>query len=205
MVACDYVVVLCPSALNEKEEFDDLAADGLYLGGQMRMQAAAKIYNDCRLKDCKLIVIGGGVKEFDEATKWRKVKDMRRFLEKNGVPRQSIVCIASEPDTSGNFRALWKEYGVELQGKTIGILTNFYHLPRAMRIAQDTQFNWNAVFVPICAEAIIIPTQSPLLNYGPQITARITAEAKGLADWERGEYIGQQKPQSDWKGELLTA
>lgn len=200
----DYVVVLCPSPLNQEQEFDQVSPNGLYLGGQTRMQAVVNVYANAAMNVRKLIVVGGGVHEADETMKWRKVKDMRRFLEDNGVPASDIICIASEADTLGNFRALWREYGAMMQHKTIGILTNFYHLPRAMRIAQDAQFDWAAKLVPVCAESVIASVTSFPLS-SPGVLARIALESKGLIDWEKGRYRNQSVPMSDWAGEVLVA
>jgi len=199
----DYVVVLCASGLNQQGAFDEIDQHGLYLGGQVRMRAAIELYNNPLIRTGKFILIGGGVEEQGKE-KWRKVVGMRSFLENNAVPRSNIVCIASGSDTPGNFRALWKVYGSEIEQSRVGILTNFYHLARSMRIAQDAQFAWDAHFIPICAESIIMAGIPFSLSHIPELTTRIAQEIKGLSDWEKGEYEGQHEHASEWKGELLN-
>ncbi|HSW99674.1 MAG TPA: YdcF family protein [Patescibacteria group bacterium] len=197
----DYLIVLCPGIVNDKGQFDEIDSNGLYLGGQVRMQAAAALHTDPTVEIGKYIIVGGGMEKTNITKRQEKVDCMCSFLKNKGVPKETIVRVVSGADTSGNFRALWKVFRSELQQKRIGILTNFYHMPRVMRIAQDAQFDWQVSFVPICAEAIR-PAEPPL-DHIPGLSARIATEIKGLGDWERGEYRDQHKPVIEWEGELL--
>ncbi len=136
----NFVIVLCASPLNKNDEFEELSPDGSYLGGKVRMQAAVDLWT--RKKVEKIIVVGGGIKEKNEDKKFRKVNDMKKYLEDGGIPQESIIRVISEADTHGNMRAIYKTIKEKLDGKLIGILTNFYHLSRAMRVAHDPQFEW---------------------------------------------------------------
>lgn len=127
---------------------------------------------------------------------------MKTFLINNKVPKASIVRICSEADTHGNLRAIYKRFNNELKDKIVGILTNFYHIPRVMRFIHDPKFDWNAKFVPICAESVVTSTSTNYLSFAPQLLRRISNEIKGLKDWESNNYRDQNKPEKDWVGKI---
>jgi uncharacterized SAM-binding protein YcdF (DUF218 family) len=192
----DFVIVLCPSALNKNNSFEEISASGLYLGGAVRMQSVV----DFEKSDTtpKLIVVGGWTKE-DE---WKKINDMRNFLVENGISSKKIIRVISDPDTLGNMRAIYKTLKDDLQGKRVGVLTNFYHLPRAMYFANDQKFNWSVNFVPICAESVIALDKSSYLKNKTSFIKRITMEIKGLRDWVSNNYSDQNDEEKNWKGEI---
>jgi hypothetical protein len=71
-----------------------------------------------------------------------------------------------------------------------------------MQMASDAQFTWSANISTISAEDII--GQVPPLWPKQQFIKRVALEAKGMADWDKGEYSAQDKAQSEWLGELLS-
>lgn len=197
MIQYDFVILLCPSLMNKAGKFEEFSLDGSYLGGQVRMQAAVDLYKKGGVK--KFIVVGGGIN--NEKMKWDKVNDMRKYLIDNGVPKTEIVRISSKADTHGNLRAVYKILHNRLKGN-VGILTNYYHLPRAMRFANDPQIKWNIKFIPICAEAVIKSSPPTYLQNIPSFLVRIFNDIKGLNDWEKGEYREQKVKEKGWRGEL---
>jgi len=200
----DFVIVLCPN-VGLGSFFEEYDEDGIYIGGQTRMQAAVDLYNAKDVKVQKIIVVGGGLEQAGTANKWQKTKHMRDFLVQHGVPEDDILCVASEPDTRGNLRAVWLTCHHLLNGKTVGILTNQYHLARTTKIAIDAQFDWNVRFFPLPAEELINTQGTPPPS--PQSRAvleRIKRENQGLKDWQNGTYIKQHDPVTSWRGELLT-
>jgi len=204
----DIVILLCASILNKNKHFDELSSDSSYLGGPIRMRAAV----DIKSRVGKFIVVGGGIKKDNDQEKWRKVNDMRRYLINQGVNSNKIIRIVSEPDTHGNFRAIFtclkKQNFKFLKRKKLGVLTNFYHLPRALRFAKDIfekDEKENKIdgisFIPICAESVakkIIPTY---LKYDLEFLVRVSNEIRGLRDWEKDKYRDQNKPFKKWRGE----
>ncbi len=130
----ELVILLCPSALNSKGSFDELSPDGSYLGGQTRMGAAV----DISPRVGTFVVVGGSRK---------KVYDMAKYLraefKKNKIsPKPKIIRIRSEADTTGNLWAVKRAFKKfrkvnKFKGKRIGLMTNFYHLPRAMKFGAD--------------------------------------------------------------------
>lgn len=195
----EYIIILCASPMNDGK-FDELSLDGSYLGGQLRMQAAVDFYKRKKVK--KFIVVGGGIEEKHEKEKWKKVNDMKTFLIRNKIPKKNIIRICSKKDTQGNLRAIYKEYKEKLEGKTVGIFTNFYHLPRAMRFAQDPQFDWNVKCIPISAESVITSIPTTYLNFTSEFVCRIFNDIQGLKNWEEGKYTDQNLPVDEWKGEI---
>jgi len=198
----DVVVVLCPN-IGFGSVFEEYDKNGVYIGGQTRMQAMADLYNTKDTTVHKIIVVGGGLEQADTTKKWLKTKHMRDFLIQHGIPKDDILCVASEPDTLGNFRAIWLTCHQLLDCKTIGILSNQYHLARAIQIATDAQFDWSARFFPLSAEEFA-NTQATVLP-SPQsrsVLDRVIRENQGVKDWRSGTYIRQYDPVTSWRGEL---
>jgi hypothetical protein len=189
----DYLVVLCASSLNNGQ-FDDLDKNGTYLGGNVRMKAALELKD----RTDKFVVVGGGM-EKDGDEKWRKTKDMFRYLVDNGVNPKRIIRISSMPDTLGNLRAVYICLRGKFNLRKVGILTNYYHLPRAMTFAADIFAYEKYSFIPISAESVAggFP-----FKYWPQLNSRIGGEINGLSDWEKGKYEDQGLPIREWKGEI---
>lgn len=189
----DYVIILCASTL-KNGQFDDLSSDGSYLGGNIRMQAVVELKD----KVNKFIVVGGGIEE-NGKDRWRKTNDMYKYLKKNGVSPQKIIRVASVKDTHGNLRAIYKCLKEKLNKKKLGILTNFYHIPRTLRFATDIFNDQKCTFIPIAAESVV--NDFPF-KYWPQLIFRIHNEIKGLSDWENGVYKNQKTPSNEWQGEV---
>jgi hypothetical protein len=196
------VVLLCASELDQNGKFIEVETKNghsLYLGGQVRMQAAIDFAHNVE----NYIVVGGSEK---------KVNDMKTFLEnsfhknkilKAGEPAPKIIRIVSEKDTPGNLWAIkfiLQELGkldIFTQGK-IGIMTNFYHIPRTMRFATDIFKEVCANFIPICAEAVTTHQETFSIDL-PVIIARLKMEINGLSDWEQEIYNKQERLTSkDW-------
>ena len=201
----DIVILLCPGTpniINENEiQFDTLEKNietsykEIYLGGSIRMQAAV----DIRKKTIKYIVVGGSK---------HKVDVMKQYLVKENINNNDIIRIESNPDTNGNLFAvkkILKQYGKlkYIEGKKIGIMTNAYHIPRAMRMVTDIFADVeNLHFVPLVAEAIITKHHPDYLLYPQEFLARMHKEINGLRDWENGFYKNQYKSESEWKSIL---
>jgi uncharacterized SAM-binding protein YcdF (DUF218 family) len=205
----DLVVLLCADALNEREGFDEISpVNGafVYLGGQVRMDAAV----DFAPNVSTYIVIGGKHK----GGKYKKIEDMKNFLEKrfNEInlisERPKIVRLYSKADTTGNLwglkRALRDAGKLEwIRDKKIGIFTNFYHIPRAMRFAKDIFSDVRASFVPISAEAVLDRTEATYSHYPRAFLRRIVNEQNGLRAWERGEYQDKEGNRvQEWREDL---
>ena len=200
----DYVIILCPSELristNSKNEyFDELSEDkkrlnSLYLGGQVRMEAAVDIVQFVQ----NFIVVGGseikvtGMRDY-------LLRELQKETKENEITPK-IIRIESEPDTNGNLWAIkrWiKNYKIKFLGKRIGILTNFYHLPRTIRLSKDILPEY--YFIPLVAESLITRHQSTYSFYPKEFLLRICSEVDGLRDWENEKYRNQHKDESEWK------
>lgn len=200
----DFVIVLCPN-IGFGPELEEYAPDGLYIGARARMQAAVDLFHRADITVGKFIVVGGGLEQADHRLRWKKTENMREFLMRHGVPPEDILCVASEPDTSGNFRAIWLTCHKLLQAKTVGVLTNQYHMARALCIATDPQFDWGgARFIPLAAESLLTDNiKLPAHDEAP-MAGRLMREQHGLNDWRRGTYRNQHLPSDTWQGALHT-
>ncbi len=199
----DFVIVPCPN-IGLGPAFEEYDKDGIYIGGQTRMQAVVDLYNATDVIVRKIIVVGGGLEQANPTNKWQKTKNMRDFLVQQGIPKADILCVVSEPDTRGNLRAVWLTCRQLLNGKTVGILSNQYHLQRALRIATDTQFDWSVHFFPLPAEELINTQVMQPSSQDLAVLERIKRERQGLKDWRNGTYTKQHDPATSWRGELLA-
>lgn len=192
------IIVLCPSesrTLDNKYAYYDLEKDKqekntqIYLGGDVRMQAAVQIASQTEF----LIVVGGSKP---------KVDDMKNFLvqefEKikiSNIP--DIIRIESDPDTLGNLWAI-KKSGIKLNDG-VGILTNFYHLPRSIRISNEVFPR--IAFIPLAAESLLNMKQSTFPLFKKEFILRISREINGLSDIENGTYknLRDKTDKKDWE------
>jgi len=189
-------IVLCASVLNDQGSFSELGkekqtGDPIYIGGQIRMQAAV----DIQRKVEKFIVVGGGAKERYECSDFKKVNDMKQFLCcENNIELERVIRIASEADTTGNLHAIKKLNILQnLKDKDVAIITNFYHLPRAMLMASRIFKGMDINFIPISAEAVIEKCHPSYNFYPKEFLFRIYKEISGLRDWENEIYGGKKK------------
>lgn len=200
------VILLCPSEakiVNDKYSYYDLEKDKkepektIYIGGAVRMQAAVDYAKTGYVES--FIVVGGskpkvdGMKNYlEQEFKSQKVKNWKLI---------KLVRFISEADTLGNLRAIKKELK-NLEGKKLCIMTNFYHLPRALVFAQNVFPN--ITFEPLAAEALITKGLTTDTLFSNELILRLFREKEGLKDWENGTYKNQEKKdESKWESDCL--
>ncbi len=187
----DIIIVLCASARSDDGKFVEFEK-GQYLGGQTRMDAAVKLYKDNH--KAQFILVGGYNKNEEKSD---KVNGMQQFLEeKCGQDVDTLLC-PSLPCTRHNLIAIfntWKKNKVffdKLKNKKIGVLTNFYHLPRALRfwseLVSQEEFAGIPTPFPISAESIIGDSGEAHIRF-IEYLLRINGEVKGLKDIEEAHY-----------------
>ena len=185
----DIIIVLCPwTKING--QFPEFL-NGKYLGGQTRMDAAFQIYK--KNKQAEFIIVGGYNENSEESD---KIRDMRSFL-KEKCPAMMIRERPSLPCTRHNLVAIfntWKKTPQDLQNKKIGLLTNFYHLPRALRFwselvtIKDFKEMRIPVPFPVCAESILRNMPADIYIRFIEYFLALEGERCGLKDIEKGEY-----------------
>lgn len=186
------VIVLCPSKREGKAKKFPEFKDGMYLGGQTRMDAAVKIYKDN--KNAQIILVGGYNENSAESD---KVTHMKQFLEERCGKNINISLRPSLPCTRHNFIAIfnmWKKNKAtfkKLKNTKIGLLTNFYHLPRALRfwseLVNQKEFAGIPTPLPINAESITGDSSEAYIRF-IEYLFRIRSEKEGLKDIEDGQY-----------------
>ena len=188
------VYLLCAKmVLDEKGEhvFPAFNSDGLVNGGT-RVHAA-KIMLEKKLTPAIFPVGGIDTDGFD------KIAHIARLVSEE---TEKSCPLYSMLGTQGNSTAihdhLAKNPPAPFMGYAqVGILTEFYHLPRAMRMMFREQSAYH--LVPVCAEAIlfldnnmdalILRTYISMRHYlSPKAMERLLAEMRGLAALERGSY-----------------
>lgn len=167
--------------------------DRIYVGSRVRMQAAVDIAGNVRI----FVVVCGSKK---------KVDDIKAYLEsgfsgKRLPKRPHVLRIESQPDTLGNLWALRKfleEHRISLPSGKAGILTNFYHMPRTLRLASEVFPE--TVFRPIAAESVGPEPASGYREHSGPHELRIAREISGLNDWQNARYTRQEiRDVSEWQ------
>jgi hypothetical protein len=117
------------------------------------------------------------------------------------IPSKNIIALKSVSNTIGNAKEIYK-YFVKKNIKNlnkVGILTNFYDLPRSIKIFREFS---NLSLIPICAESIIYDEEFDLIKkfYKEEGFSRIVSEEKnydseikGISDREKGCYVPRFK------------
>ena len=139
----DILIVLCPGNPTEKCQFPEIEHDVIhdsrvYIGGEVRMQAAVKAS-----KETEWIILVGGSQE--------KVTCMKEYIlmrleniEKKRLEKR-IIRIESSPDTNGNMHAVKMALSkLNRYKERLWFLTNSYHIIRTRLFADeifDFKFN----------------------------------------------------------------
>jgi hypothetical protein len=180
--ALDMLIVPSPILDDTGTAFPDVdPTTGLYVGGHLRMSAAADFSLHCQ--PAKVVVVGG----LNPKHACRMTQAMAQFiLEKNSGA--NVQRINSLPCTRHNVIAILNQLRGELAGKRIGVLSNSYHLPRFL--AFWTKLRPHDGNIP---DPLTIAAESCRLTRGPvdqaAYEARIAAEQRGLADLRLGKYL----------------
>lgn len=187
----DKVIVLAPGIVQADGRFADYQG-GMYVGGHLRMEAAVKLAQTH--PSAEFILVGGYNKtgEGDPHTS-DKVNDMARYMKEH-VPTVKLTPIYSLPCTRHNFVAVlnyWRAHGTK--NKTVGVLTNSYHMERALEFAQQAMILSSpknpASFVPVGAEEILGLSRDKSLLADKKYAQRLESEKRGLEALKNGSYI----------------
>lgn len=142
-----------------------------FLHGEIRVEAVKVLRKQGRVKE--IIVVGGPTED--------GVSKAKLIAERIGG---AVIQLESIPSTQNNIRVI-KNYLGDCGGKN-GLLTNFYHLPRAMKLTSSKGLN----LIPICAEAILLTDDPNWLRkiedwYGQaSMYTRILSEIQGICSLE---------------------
>jgi len=191
----DIVIVLCPDKKNLYGKFPEFK-NGKYLGGQTRMNAAVVLSQEN--KKTIFILVGGhneddGITDSDYYKKSQKTADMRQYFLEKGIENKRLKIVNSLPCTKHNLVAVFKKYSKRLDKKKklkIGLLTNFYHLPRALNFWRNLVCDEFQSIVKnptaIIAESIIGGDRPYYKEY--EYFLRLESELKGLIDLNTDRY-----------------
>jgi len=176
---------------------------------EFRLKAAQKLYQDRACSN--FIIVGGNVdtringelKTYNynnqSVPKAKVIKS--RLVEKYMIPESCITSLESIPSTEGNAIKVLQhlsEKNIQTLDK-VGLLTNFYHLARAIRMFVDVS---NLRLVPIAAEGVIYDEEFESIKdfYKSEGFSRLLndirnckSEIKGMGDREKGLYTGRKK------------
>lgn len=145
--------------------------------GKIRVEAIKILRNQGRVKE--IIVVGGPTKD-------GKSKAQLIATRIGG----KVTKLESEASTGGNFETIEKHLNKNGCENNDGLLTNFYHLPRTLRLISNKGFK----LIPICAEAVLLTDKSRWVKNikewyrHPSMVDRIHWEIQGLSDIEEGNY-----------------
>ncbi|MBI2637737.1 MAG: hypothetical protein HYW88_02445 [Candidatus Sungbacteria bacterium] len=177
----DFAIIPGPSKTNAEKSFCDIK-NGSYLGGQVRMFAAAELsYGN---PDMVFIAVGG----YDENSEYStEVSDMKKFLSTSTT--NIVIGAPSLPCTRHNLIAVFNKFGKTLHNKRLAVLTNFYHLPRILRHWADLaggEYKGMPMPFPVCAESLTAGL-APFQNISAFLK-RVEDEQNGMKCLELGTY-----------------
>lgn len=197
----DTIIVPAPGPLGPDGRFPD-TLNGLYLGGQLRMDAAVAL---CRQNPRTAFVLTGGFNRPDQGY-WNsseQVHAMAWHIEKT-VSKPKLELVYSLPCTHHNFVAVFQSWQGRTTPKHIGILTNAYHMPRAMELAERSAkkiLPGSVKFEPLIAETILGTEHDVTAAY----CARALSEQEGLDDLRHGRYTDRcLTSQYAWLKDVIT-
>ena len=147
-----------------------------FLHGETRVKAAQILWARGLIR--QLVAVGGPTK--DGASKAKLIADLLGY---------GAIPLETQPYTQSNIEEIKRFLG-DRKGR-FGLLTNFYHIPRAIRMATENGVN----LIPICAESVLMAadmSQAKQIEewYGSaSMLRRMLFEIQGLRDLEGGEYL----------------
>lgn len=179
----DILIIPSPVLAEDGAIFPDIdPANGLYVGGRARLEAAVELSSRYAPG---LIVVVGGIHPKHGA---RMTAAMRQFIVKRNR-RANVLPVDSLPCTRHNVIALFNQLGQQLADKRLAVLTNEYHLPRFLAFWSKLRAEYRLRIddpLPIAAEVICDPGDAQA--HAAAIKARHAAEQRGLADLRAGKY-----------------
>lgn len=185
------IIVLAASAIGSDGKFVDFK-DGMYLGGQIRLEAAAQVASD--RPDAELTLVGGYNKTIEGNSQFsNRVRDMHSFIASR-CPGAKLVPVYSLPCTYHNFVAVFNSWASgNIEADKVGILTNTYHMKRASAVATRAAAHFKQYahlqFIPLSAEGILERSiESIIREREEQYAARLESERHGLEQLSTGTY-----------------
>ena len=158
------------------DEYEFLTEDKHgFLHGEIRVEAVKILREQGRIKE--IIVVGGPTED--------GMSKVKLIAERIGG---KVTQLESTPSTRSNLEVIKKYLGDD-EGKN-GLLTNFYHLPRAMRLSAEKGLN----LIPISAEAVLLADDPRWLekikewHSQSSMLKRIISEIYGLSCLEEEKY-----------------
>ena len=177
----DRIFILAAQMERRGERYDFLEEDrNGFLHGEIRVAAAKLLIEKGMVKE--VIVVGGPTLD------GRSKVELIAALLPTTVP---IVKLETQPNTLSNVEKI-KEYLAEEgeEGEKNGLLTSFYHLPRALRMISANGYK----LIPIAAEAILLaddPCWEGKIRewYSEEsMLTRIVSEIRGLSAIEMARF-----------------
>jgi hypothetical protein len=180
----DVLIVPSPILSDDETDFPEIdPATGLYIGGRVRLEAAAEF--SLRHQPRWILVVGG----IHPQHSTRLTAAMRQFILKKNA-RANVRPVNSLPCTRHNVIALFNQLGRELEHKRLAVLTNEYHLPRFRAFWSQLRDEYKLAVIdplPIAAETIWKSRGGETVN--DALEARHETEERGLVDLRAGKYV----------------
>jgi len=117
----------------------------------MRAREAARFYNN---GGTGIVLASGGRGLLCKTKKESEAMDMYKTLLEMGVKPEDIVLEKNSVNTYANF-ACSKQLLAERCVKTLGVVTNYSHMPRALKIGDEVMARspkLECLMVPVCAK-----------------------------------------------------
>jgi len=172
---------------------------------EFRFKAVKKLFSDGACSN--FILVGGEVETIENGKRTKLIinneetipkAEVMRFslINDYSIPARNLIVLKSASNTIGNAKETAKYFKAKniKDLDKIGILTNFYDLPRTIKLFKEEA---SLSLIPICAESVIYDEEFDLIKnfYKKEGFSKIISdikenflEIKGMHDQEKGIY-----------------
>ena len=184
----DTVVVPCPAIDDNRRSFPEIV-DGIYLGGEARLEGLMRWYN--RYPRAVYVLVGAKKRPGQRLAEAELAREV--FCRRHR--RAQIVVVHTHPCTLHNWLGIFAQQPQLVRGKHVALSTNLYHGPRALALWENALSMWQIVVgkLPgVFTPSAFLPSEEMLPGY-PQparrpYLRRRRLERQGLEALHAGKY-----------------
>lgn len=145
-----------------------------------------------------LILVTGGI-ERDKGHEGSRSHELAKLIvSRYHVPEDAVRAIGQRGNTEGNgldVTDFLTEHPEYIKRNRLGVLTNYWHLPRALTILSDNEFfkERGIELVPVEPEIMMIENKYyrkwvDAIDRSPEMDLALWWENKGMADYKAKDY-----------------
>ncbi|MGE5541092.1 MAG: ElyC/SanA/YdcF family protein [Bacillota bacterium] len=178
MSTYSHVFLLSADITGDGQSFELADTDtGGVLLGSWRLRAAKRMLEEQKAQ--KIVVVGYHDEQFTDMSRAEVLRTM--LVNEHGVDASLVEAVTQEaPGTKGNVEQICAYISAHhLNASECAVLSNFYHLPRAMALFAQ----YGVTIAPVAAEALFPEEIEEIVHeYSTHaFSERLASELRGLA------------------------